>query len=181
MSRGPGKVFENNFEKSVPSYAKAYRIPDPPQSFNRTNNLRFSRKNPFDYFLWDSKHHILYALELKTVAGKSIAFEREGDEKGSGIHYHQALGLSEYNQYDGLVCGFVIEFRGMDTTIFLDISAYEQMLQFNSKKSFTIKDLDDYDIPYFVLPQKKIRVNYRYDIESLLNSRIEFMEDKNEV
>ena len=23
MSRGPGKVFENNFEKSVPSYAKA--------------------------------------------------------------------------------------------------------------------------------------------------------------
>ena len=66
----------------------------------------------------------------------------------------------------------------MDTTIFLDISAYEQMLQFNSKKSFTIKDLDDYDIPYFVLPQKKIRVNYRYDIESLLNSRIELMEDQ---
>ena len=174
MARSNGKVFENNFEKSAPSYAKAYRIPDPPQSFNRTNNLRFSRKNPFDYFLWDSKNHLLYALELKTVAGKSINFERTEDErKSDGIHYHQAQGLKEYNQYDGLICGFVIEFRGEAKTVFLDIDDYFELIKYVGKKSFCFKDLDAYDIPYVVIPQKIIRVNYRYDIDTFLKEKAE--------
>lgn len=179
MARGPGKIFEMNFEKSVPAYAKAYRIPDPPQSFNRTNNLRFSRKNPFDFFVWDSQGRTLYALELKTVAGKSINFERtEDDRKSDGIHYHQAQGLLEYDKYDGMVCGFIIEFREMELTIFLDVNAYFEMLKFNQKKSFNLKDLDDYDIPYLVIPQKKIRVNYRYDVETLFNKQRKLMEDR---
>ena len=174
MARGPGKIFENNFEKSAPSYVKAYRIPDPPQSFNRTNKLRFSRKNPFDYFLWDSKHHLLYALELKTVSGKSINFERTKDEKKSdGIHYHQAMGLQEWNKYEGMVCGFVIEFRGEEKTVFLGIDDYFELIKYVGKKSFCFRDLDDYDIPYVMIPQKIIRVNYRYDIEPLLNAKAE--------
>lgn len=174
MGRGPGKIFESNFEKSAPDYVKAYRIPDPPQSFNRTDNLRFSRKNPFDYFLWDSKHRLLYALELKTVSGKSINFERTEDErKSDGIHWHQAQGLKEYNQYDGLICGFVIEFRGEAKTVFLDINDYFELIKYVGKKSFCFKDLDDYDIPYVMIPQTIIRVNYRYNITPLLEKKAE--------
>ena len=80
MSANIGKRFEDDFRKSVPSYALLYRIPDSAQSFGGSSNLRFSRKNPFDYLMWDSKKHILYALELKTVAGKSISFERCREE-----------------------------------------------------------------------------------------------------
>ena len=180
MSRGPGKNFEEQFKKSAPEYAKAYRIPDPPQSFNRTNKLRFSRKNPFDFFLWDSKHRILYALELKTVAGKSINFERTEEEKKSdGIHYHQAVGLSEFNKYAGMVCGFIIEFRGEEKTVFLDIEDYFELIKYVGKKSFSFRDLDGYDIPYILIPQTKLKVNYRYDIDSFLEKKS--MEDKYEV
>lgn len=178
MARGPGKTFENNFEKSAPDYVKVYRIPDPPQSFNRDSNLRFSRKNPFDFFLWDSRHRVLYALELKTVKGKSINFERTEDEKKcDGIHFHQAEGLKEYNRYNGLVCGFIIEFRGDEKTVFLGIDDYFELIQFVGKKSFCFKDLDDYDISYVMIPQRAVRVNYRYDIEPLLTKKAEELKE----
>lgn len=170
MALSAGKNFERNFEKSAPDYAKVYRIPDQPQSFNRTANLRFSRKNPFDYLVWDSKRHRLFALELKTVAGKSITFEHTEDERRSdGIHYHQILGLNDWNAYDGIICGFVIEFREMELTIFVDIEAFNRLMECVSKKSFNLKDLDDYDIPYLIIPQRKLKANYRYDMDAFLS------------
>lgn len=169
MALSAGKIFERNFEKSAPDYAKVYRIPDQPQSFNRTANLRFSRKNPFDYLIWDSKRRRLFALELKTVAGKSIAFEREEEHKTDGIHYHQILGLNDWNAYNGITCGFLIEFREMELTIFVDIEAFNRIMECVNKKSFNLKDLDDYDIPYLIIPQRKLKANYRYDIDKLLS------------
>jgi hypothetical protein len=115
-----GKLFESQFKLSVPDYALLYRLPDPAQSFGGGNKLRFSAKPPFDYLLWDSKRHILYALELKTVKDKSISFEREKGEHGE-IHYSQIKGLNNWNKYDGIVCGFVIEFREIETTVFIEI------------------------------------------------------------
>lgn len=169
--RGPGKIFEQNFAKSAPPYALAYRVPDNPSGFQRNAMLRFTRQNPFDYLIWDSRRFRLYALELKTVAGKSIEFERNADEKGSGIHYHQALGLNDWDAYPGITCGFVIEFREIELTIFIEIKAYNKLIECVPKKSFTVKDLDDYDIPYQVIPQKVMRVNYRYDIDKFLSEQ----------
>ena len=171
MALGEGKVFEQNFAKSAPDYALVYRVPDNPNGFQKNAILRFTRKNPFDYLIWDSRHFRLYALELKTVAGRSIAFERENDERGSGIHYHQALGLSDWSKYPGVKAGFVIEFREIEKTIFLEIGAYHQMTRFVDKKSFTLKDLDDYDIPYMLIPQRVVRINYRYDIDQFLSKQ----------
>ena len=34
------------------------------------------------------------------------------------------------------------------------------------KKSFTIADLDDHQIRYIKIPQKKMRTRYKYDISS---------------
>lgn len=107
MANNTGKRFEADFKKSVPSYALLYRLPDSAQAFGGSSNLRFSSKNPFDYLIWNSKSHILYALELKTVAGKSISFERNKEEHGE-IHWHQVEGLNKWNKYDGIVCGFII-------------------------------------------------------------------------
>lgn len=163
-----GKNFEIQWAKSAPDYALVHRLSDSAQSFGRSNNVRFSLKNPFDFFVWDSKHHKPYAFELKTVAGKSISFEREKEDKGE-IHYHQIQGLNTWNKYAGMTCGFIIEFREMELTIFIDIESFNKLMESVGKKSFNIKDLDDYDIPYRVIPQRKIKVNYRYDMDSFLS------------
>lgn len=167
MSKNIGKVFEEQIIKSVPDYVLSYRLPDSAQSFGINEKLRFSRKSPFDYLLWDSHKHILYALEMKTVKGKSISFERSKEESRE-IHYHQIEGLNYWSGFDGIICGFIIEFRQIETTVFIDIKNFNDLIHQVSKKSFNIDDLKNSKLPYVVIPQKKRRTRYIYDIEKLL-------------
>lgn len=67
-----GKTFEQEFIQSLPEHLYSYRIADPPQSFGGGNNLRFSNKNPFDFFIYDKLN--LYALELKSSTTSSFSF-----------------------------------------------------------------------------------------------------------
>ena len=71
--------------------------------------------------MWDSKKRLLYAIELKTVKGTSISFERSKDDNGD-IHHHQIEGLSEWDKYSGTICGLIIEFREAEFTVFIEIS-----------------------------------------------------------
>lgn len=162
-----GKIFEESLKKSTPSYSLLYRLPDAAQSFDKSSKLRFSRKNPFDFLLWDSIGHILFALEAKTVSGASISFERTKKEHGE-IHYHQIMGLNEWQKYDGIFAGFIIEFRKTEKTIFLLIDDFNTIMSTINKKSFTIKDLDINNIPYILIPQKKARTRYTYDLDSFM-------------
>jgi len=165
-----GKQFESNFKKSVPSYALLYRLPDAAQSFGNSNSLRFSRKNPFDYIMWDSHKHVLYALELKTVKGKSISFERDKCESKE-IHWHQIKGLNDWNKFDGIVCGFIIEFRQIEKTVFIDIASFNNLISSIEKKSFNYQDIIDSGIDYSIIPQHKKRTQYIYDIDSFLDRK----------
>ena len=166
--KNTGKKFEDDIKRSVPDYMMLYRLPDAAQSFGGGNKLRFSRKNPFDFLMWDSRNRTLFALEMKTVSGKSISFERKDGECGE-IHKHQIEGLNEWNQYDGIVCGFIIEFRGTETTVFLKIADFNDLIEKITKKSFTMKDIEAHGIPHIIIPQQKLRTRYRYDIEYLAN------------
>lgn len=168
MSRNVGKIFEANIKKSIPNYALLYRLPDSAQSFGGSNNLRFSRRNPFDFLLWDSMRHILYALEMKTVTGKSISFERTKEESGE-IHFHQICALNDWNKYDGIICGFVIEFRKIETTVFIPIDSFNKLISYIDKKSFNYDDLVESSLPYVVIPQTKKRTRYTYDIDNFLS------------
>lgn len=164
-----GKIFERQIKKSIPGYALLCRIPDSAQSFGKNSNLRFSRKNPFDYILYDSKTHFLYALELKTVKGKSISFERTENDVGE-IHYNQIQGLNEWNRYDGVICGFLIEFREIEKTFFLKIDDFNKLLQQISKKSFNNDDLEKLGINHTILPQTKTRKYFIYGIDEMLKT-----------
>lgn len=168
MAANIGKIFEEQIKKSVPDYALLYRLPDSAQSFGGCSNLRFSQKNPFDFLLWDSSSHILYALEMKTVSGKSISFERNKDDHGD-IHLHQINGLSYWNKYDGTICGFIIEFRELEKTIFLGIDDFNVLSGVIPKKSFSYNDLDKYKVKYITIPQTKARTRYTYDIDNFLS------------
>ena len=145
MSKNVGKVFELQLLKSVPDYALLYRLQDPAQSFGGSSKLRFSSKNPFDYF------------------------ERDKEDKGV-IHAHQIKGLNEWNKYDGITCGFLIEFRALEKTIFLDIKDMNMIMNAIQKKSFTLSDLELLNIPFFVIPQKKARTRYTYDLDYLMSN-----------
>lgn len=163
-----GKVFEEQIGKSVPDYALLYRLHDSAQSFGGSSKLRFSSKNPFDYILWDSMRHILYALELKTVKEKSISFERQDGDEGK-IHLHQINGLMEWDKYDGITCGFIIEFRELETTCFINVKDFKELIDKIPKKSFNMKDLLEYKVPHIIIPQKKARTRYTYDLDSFLS------------
>lgn len=163
-----GKKFEKNFTACVPEYVGVIRIPDPAQSFANATNLRFTRKNPYDFLLWNPKTFTLYALELKTVKGKSISFERSKGETGD-IHFYQIEGLEKLNSVGNCVCGFIIEFREIEKTIFLNIKDFMKLSDTIEKKSFTISDLDSNNIPYVVIEQRLMKTNSKYNIEDFLN------------
>jgi penicillin-binding protein-related factor A (putative recombinase) len=165
-----GKVFEKNFMDSVPDYALIYRIPDAAQSFGYSKNLRFSNRNPFDYIIWDSRKHILYALELKTIDSKSIPFDRSPEDKNGKIHYHQIVGLNKWNEYDGIIAALIIEFRQIEKTVFIRIEDFNELMEKTPKKSFNYDDLKKYQIKYLPIMQHKKKVNYRYDVGELLEA-----------
>ena len=156
-----GKIFEQDFSKSVPADVLVYRLPDAAQSFGG-GNLRFSRKNPFDYILFNQP--TLFALELKTVKGKSISFERSKEDNGD-IHYHQIVGLNEWNKYRGTICGFIIMFRDLERTVFLPIATFNELMGNITKKSLNINDLDGHVIE---IGTEKVRTRYRFDIDKFL-------------
>ena len=162
-----GKKFENDFKKSIPDNILLFRLPDAAQAFGG-GNLRFSRKNPFDYLLFNSDRGILFALELKTVKNKTISFERSYSDHGD-IHYHQIVGLNMYKDFDNVTCGFIIEFRKIELTIFLNINEFNRLLDIIPKKSFNVNDLSKYEIKYTVIPQRLVRTRYRYDINNIID------------
>lgn len=164
-----GKKFESDFRNSISKKYLLYRIPDSAQSFDKTTKLRFSSKSPFDYIMWDSNNRVLFALELKTVQGKSISFERTERSKGN-IHWHQIQGLIQWSKYDGIRCGFIINFRELEETIFLDIRQFNTVMHKIQKKSFTISDLISNGIVYISIPQTKRKTRYKYDISPLIEN-----------
>lgn len=168
MAQNIGQVFETQWKASTPDYALLYRLPNPAQSFGGSNNLRFSAKPPFDFLMWDSIKHRLYALEMKSVGGKSISFERDKEDNGD-IHYHQIKGLNKWNKFDGITCGFVIEFRKIEKTVFIDIEQMNRIIKLIPKKSFNFDDFYEYNIQYILIGQTKARTRYKYDVDKFLH------------
>jgi len=173
MPQNVGKIFEHQWKISVPEYALCLRLKDSTGAFG-AGNLRFSSKNPFDYLMWNPKRRLLFALELKSVAGRSISFDRTEDDKNGEIHFHQIEGLKEWNSFDGTICGFVIEFRELEMTIYLPIVEFQKLVGIIDKKSFTIDDLDEHGIFYMVIPQTKLVKYYKYDVDYFITFAKEY-------
>ena len=109
----------------------------------------------------------LFCLELKTVAGKSISFERNEKDKGT-IHYYQIDFLKDFAQYKNVISGLLIDFRGTGNTWFLNINEWDCLISSITKKSFTEEELKHHCSP-ILIEKKKLRVNYRYDVAKFLD------------
>ena len=159
-----GKVFEQNWRKSVPDNIFYYRPPDSAQSFGTNTNLRFSAKSPCDCFMFNGK--VLYTLELKSVGTKSISFEREKTDTGV-IHKHQIDNLLKFSTYENVISGFLFDFRLSDITYFCMVEEFVSMINNLDKKSFNEKDLLEWCNP-IKIEKRKLKVNYRYNVGKFL-------------
>ena len=173
MAQNVGKKFEANFKASVPDDVMYYRLHDAPQSWAQDKGTRFSWQNPCDAFLFDNG--LLFALELKTTKDKFYTFEKEkGTNKTAKIHYHQIEGLRKFANYQGIVPGFILNYRVKEgtpeyteLTYFIHINDFDRMIKELDKKSFTILDLLKYN-PIKIESIKK-RTNFKYEVSSFLN------------
>lgn len=166
IAKNVGKVFEENWKKSIPENVWYYRPPDSAQSFGSNSNLRFSAKSPCDCFMYNGE--VFYTLELKSVGTTSISFERTKEDKGV-IHKHQIDKLLEFSTYKNIVSGLLLDFRLSNKTYFCMIEEFVNMTNNLDKKSFNEKDLNEWCNP-IVIEKKKLKVNYRYDVEGFIQN-----------
>lgn len=159
-----GKVFEDNWKKSVPDNILYYRPPDAAQSFQMSSKLRFSQHSPCDCMLFDGER--FYTLELKSAGTSSISFERTKEDNGV-IHKYQIGSLFKFSEYKNVISGFLLDFRLSDKTYFLEITEFLKLIECIDKKSFNEKDLLQFCTP-IEIEKKKLKVNYRYNIQKFL-------------
>ncbi len=169
IAKNIGKIFERNWKTSCPDWLLVHKPPDAAQSFNMSNNLRFSQHSPCDYMMFNGNTGIFYTLELKSFEG-SCSFERTKEEKGI-IHFHQIESLKKFATYTNVISGFILDFRKSDTTYFLSIADFCRLIDNISKKSFNENDLIQWCNP-IKIHKKKLKVNYRYDIETFLEDSV---------
>lgn len=174
MSTSIGKRFEDNWKLSLPKDVLYHRLKDSAQSFDKNkknSKLRFSLKNPCDCFMFYSPY--FFTLELKSVGTTSISFEREKPKSNNDkktIHYHQIEGLRKFSKYNNTISGFLFNFRHKDSTetlYFQRIEDFDQMITDINKKSFNEKDLIEHNP--IILESRKLKVNYRYNVEKFIS------------
>ena len=176
MAKNVGKNFESIIKSNAPSYLKVTRIPDPPQSFTKRSDTRFSKKNPYDFDCFDSKHRINYCFELKTTAQKYMSFhtceEDEKEKKSANIKWHQIEGLTRASEYDNVVAGFLLNFRLDDDKqllYFLNIKDFNMFIKNTNKHSLNIIDVSLNG--GVKINGEKIKVNYRWSLDEFLESQ----------
>lgn len=176
MAKNEGKNFESIFKSNVPPYLKITRIPDPPQSFIKRSDTKFSKKNPYDFESYDSLHRISYSLELKSTSQKYLTYhtceEDEKEGKSAMIIWHQIEGLTKASEYDNCLAGFMFNFRldnGEQLLYFMNIKDFNVFRKSTNKKSLNI-----IDIAFnggVKIHGEKLRKNYRWDIDGFLKSQ----------
>lgn len=164
-----GKKFEENFKKSIPSYCMLHRLKDSAMAYNNNKDTKFTWNNTCDFFCFDSKSHLLYAFELKTTKYKSISYETEYNKNSSKmVKYHQIESLKKLSQYDGIIAGFIFNFRdeksGIERTYFQNIIDFYSMCQKINKASFNEIDLTMNGNAIKISGIKK-RVNYQWNLD----------------
>lgn len=168
-----GKKFENAIKAAVPDNVLYHRLNDSTGTFSGGNNLRFSSKQPCDAFIFDGKSGKMYCIEMKTSKSGSFSYEDincKEKQPTKMIHKHQILSLEKLGEYEGVISGFLFNFRleneTIERTYFQHIDDFLIMYHSLNKKSFNEKDLLKYN-PIVIEGHKKIK-NWTWDIKSFL-------------
>lgn len=172
-TKNSGKRFEEDFFNSVDKDKYfIYRLKDSAQSYNNSKETKFTWNNPCDFFIYNCKSHILYAIECKSTKFKSMNFQLdEKDINSKMIKYHQIKSLTDFSMYDGIIPCFLLNFRdeehNMERTYFIHIKNYNNMIKTIKKKSFNEIDLILYGA--VKIEGKKKRIRYYWNMDKLFS------------
>lgn len=159
ISQNEGKKFESDLKLSVPNTCWLYRLRDNASSFANGTNTRFTSSNICDFILFDDMSKTLFLLECKSTKRTSVSL--------SMIRDNQIKGLKEAGKHK-LVSGFLINFRNeKNDTYFISIDNFSVMIDNVGKKSFNIKDLENFGA--FKIESTKKRTRYTYNIQKMIN------------
>ena len=150
-----GKRFEQNFKKSVPNNVFFYRFRDGTANWQHNDLVRFQQKNICDCMIFDGE--MLFLLELKNHKGKSLPL--------SCIRDNQIKELSLNQIYKNVKCGIVINFEELNECYFMFICDITDFIRKSDRKSIPIDYCREKGIK---IANKRLRTNYKYDIENLL-------------
>lgn len=154
-----GKIFEENFKKSIPEDTYYLRLHDSSIGFDIENSTqRFALRSPYDCILFRKGR--MFCLELKSCKGGRISYEGSSPM----IKEHQIKELNKACQY-GIDAGFILNFRDTGNTYFLPMAQFECLTQIDTKKSFNESDVRVFGLG---LPHRKLKVNYRYDLTRMV-------------
>ena len=157
-----GKLFENDFKKSIPDTCWVYRLRDNASSFANGDNTRFTSSNICDFILLDDNTKTLFLIECKSTKSTSLSL--------SMLRENQIKGLFEATKHN-LVAGLLVNFRNKDNdTFFIPIQEFINMLDTLNKKSFNLKDLEN--INAIRISSSKKRTRYSYDIAKFIKEVI---------
>lgn len=175
MSKNEGKSFEEDMKQSAKNQGVFfYRIKDVSPMMLKPNS-RVS-KNDFDSFIYKKPN--LFPVEFKSTGQKSISY----DEKI--IKSHQIKALKEAVEYDGLISGFIFNFRNYDNfTVFVHINDFlkvkhigENQIKDHEHQSKIHKSSIGLDICKEIgieIRNSKKKVRYSYLINELLDKLID--------
>lgn len=155
MVKAPGKQFEEDFKKSVPSNCWIYRFKDGTANFNgaRNENVRFQAYNICDFLVMSNR---LNLFELKSHKGQSIPF--------SAIRLKQVEELSKI-QHEKINSYFVFNFRDFANTYCVQATKVKEFMETSTRKSIPLSWCEEHGIK---IEQQKKKVTWRYDLKGVL-------------
>lgn len=146
-----GKRFEEDFRTSVPADVYYQRLKDDAMGFKGI-------QNECDYIVYNEG--TLYLLELKSTKNKTSI-------PVSNITDYQLESLITRGQMDGIVAGFLINFREVkgNPTYYIDAIELQNYLQKTQRKSIPLAYFEENCVQCI---SNKKRVRYTYDVANLL-------------
>jgi len=175
MSNKDGKKFEEDIQKSASNQNLFnFRVRDVDHTSLKRG--RAVPRNKYDLILFNKPY--LFPMELKSTKSKSISYS-ESDPK---IKEHQIEALTEDSKIDGVVAGFLFNFREPDNKVYFvhidDFNYYRKATKGEVEHNYKGK-LNQQSIPLHIVEQigievkgVKKRTRFTYMIKSTLEELI---------
>lgn len=173
--RNLGKILEQDIQQSCKEQQLFfYRIKDVNPMFLKPNSN--VSKNDYDSFIYRKPN--LFPVEFKSTGQRSISY----DEKI--IKAHQIKALTDATTYEGLIAGFIFNFREFDnTTVFVHIEDFNRIKyiadngitdhEYKSKINKSSIGLDICKEVGIEIKNVQKKIRFRYYINLLLDELIE--------
>ena len=154
-----GKLFEEDIKASIPTDFFVERYKDDTAGFKGV-------ANPADFRLY--KNPLTFLIECKSHKGKSLPLAK--------IRNSQLKGMGKAANYNGVVCGFFINFRDLEETYYVSFWFLERDFYIKTPKGdYEVKPDGRKSVPVewcrefgVRIPQRKKVVRYSYDFSSWL-------------